>query len=193
MSIPAILLAAGASRRLGTPKQLIEVHGETLLNRTVRLAREAGARPVVAVLGAHCAEIAATLPQDQAVVVENDAWPSGMASSIRAGLRALEVHAGTAPGVLLLACDQPRLTSAHLRRLLDAWRETEGCIAASAYGGARGTPAIFPRALFPQLNALQGDKGARSILARPHCPLVEVEFAGGEVDIDLPGDLERLS
>lgn len=189
MPISAIVLAAGASLRLGRPKQLVEFEGETLLHRTIRLAREAGADPVLAVLGAHFESIAATVPRDHAVLVHNDQWQTGMASSIRAGLRALDSLAPEAPAVLLLTCDQPRLTDGHLRNLLAIENTT---IAASLYSGARGIPAVFPRSLFPALAALQGDKGARSILAQPPCPLVEIEFPGGEVDIDLPADLDRL-
>jgi CTP:molybdopterin cytidylyltransferase MocA len=192
MAIPAILLAAGASRRLGWPKQLVEFEGETLLNRTIRLAREASAAPVLVVLGAHFAEICVTLPLNDVVLVHNDQWETGMASSMRAGLRALETCAPAAQAVLMLTCDQPRLTAEHLRTLLAACAGKDAPIAASIYGGTRGTPAMFPRALFPRLAALEGDKGARSILTKPPCELIEIDFPGGEVDIDMPGDLDEL-
>lgn len=193
MAIPAIILAAGASRRLGRPKQLVEFEGETLLNRTIRLAREAGATPVLVVLGAHFAEICATLPLNDVVLVHNDQWQTGMASSIRTGLRALEACAPAADAGLILTCDQPRLTASHLCALLAPYAEEKGLIVTSRYGGTRGTPSVFPHTLFSRLSALEGDKGARSMLANPTCALVEVELPGGEIDIDLPGDLESLA
>jgi molybdenum cofactor cytidylyltransferase len=188
MPIPAIVLAAGTSHRLGRPKQLIEFEGETLLNRTLRLVREGGADPVIAVLGAYIDRIRPTLPP-QIHVVENSEWQSGMASSIRAGIRALDP---SAPGVLLLLCDQPHLTAAHLRALAAAFSAQPPVIAASRYAGARGTPAAFPGSLFPALAALTGDHGARPILAQPPCAFIEVDLPGGEADIDLPGDLAQL-
>jgi molybdenum cofactor cytidylyltransferase len=188
MPIPAIVLAAGASHRLGRPKQLVEFEGETLLNRTLRMAREAAADPVIAVLGAYIEQIRQILPP-QVKVVENSEWQSGMASSIRAGIRALDA---TDQGVLLLTCDQPRLTTHHLRALLAAFSSEPPVIAASRYSGKRGIPAAWPRSLFPSLAALEGDKGARAILAQPPCELIEVEFPGGDVDIDLPDDIAQL-
>lgn len=188
MPIPAIVLAAGASRRLGQPKQLIELDGETLLHRTVRLAREAGCDPVIAVLGAHIEQIRPTLPPN-VEIVENSEWQTGMASSIRAGVHALDAHA---EGVLLLACDQPRLQADHLRALRAAFRSEPPVIAASRYSGKRGTPAVWPRSLFPALAALEGDRGARAVLAQPPCALIEIDFPGGDVDIDLPHDLAQL-
>lgn len=192
MTIPALILAAGASRRLGRPKQLIEFEGETLLNRTIRLARGAGADPVFLVLGAHFEEIRRTVPLQQVALVHNDEWKTGMASSIRAGLRALALGAPAAKGVMLLTCDQPRLSVVHLRDLLEPYTEKKAPIMASTYGGTRGTPAVFPREVFGRLSALEGDKGARSILVHPPCALIEVEFPGGEVDIDVPADLGHL-
>ena len=192
MTIPALILAAGASRRLGQPKQLIEFEGETLLNRTIRLAGAAGADPVILVLGAHFEEIRRTVPLQQVALVHNDEWETGMASSIRAGLRALELCAPAAEGVLILTCDQPRLNLGHLCALQKPYAQKNAPIVASKYGGTRGTPAVFPRELFGRLSALEGDKGARSLLAHPPCALIEIDFPGGEVDIDVPADLDRL-
>jgi molybdenum cofactor cytidylyltransferase len=97
------------------------------------------------------------------------------------------------PGVLILGCDQPRLTAGHLRALLAAFAaQASPAMAASAYAGVRGIPAVFPRMVFPQLLALRGDQGARALLLRSTCPLIELSFPGGEVDIDMPADLGQL-
>ena len=92
-----------------------------------------------------------------------------------------------------MGCDQPRLTAEHLRALIDAFTASEAkTIVASAYASGHGVPAVFPRATFADLRALRGDKGARSIIEGERCPVVDVEFAGGEVDIDLPEDIAQL-
>lgn len=193
MSVPAIILAAGASRRLGKPKQLVEFGGETLLERALRLAREAGARPVLALLGAHFAPICVTIPFDDAIPVLNDQWEQGLSSSIHAGLHELDARAPHAPGALVMSCDQPRLTADHLRALLQAFAaQSTPSIVASSYSGAQGVPAVFPRSVFPNLRALRGDKGARALLVQPPCPVIALPFDGGELDIDMPDDLAQL-
>jgi len=194
VSVGAIVLAAGASRRLGRPKQLLKYNGETLLERAVRLAGESGAAPVLTVLGANYTTIRASVDVTRnSIPVINDQWESGMASSIHAGLKTLDDVAPWARGVLILTCDQPRLSSDHLRALIEAFvREGENAIVASTYAGAVGIPAVFPRVAFPELRALRGDKGARALLMKPPCPVVGLPFAGGEVDIDKPEDLAQL-
>jgi CTP:molybdopterin cytidylyltransferase MocA len=192
-SVAAIVLAAGASRRLGQPKQLLIYGEETLLERAIRVAGEAGAAPVLAVLGANCAVILAAVDLIHAVSLINDNWEKGIATSIHAGLESLDAVAPQADAALILSCDQPRLTADHLHLLIEAFAaRREPSIVASAYAGVVGIPAIFPRVAFPHLLALRGDQGARAILAQPPCPLVPVPFAGGEVDIDQPGDLAQL-
>ena len=193
MPVAAILLAAGASRRLGRPKQLLVYEVEMLLERAARLAAEAGASPFITVLGAHFAEICAAIPQGDSIRVLNDNWEQGIATSIHAGLHALSVIAPKASGVLLMTCDQPRLTSKHLRKLIKAFKEGGGHgIAASSYGGTLGVPAVFTCEVFSWLRKLRGDQGARKVLLRPPCPLVKIDFPGGEVDIDEPADLAQL-
>lgn len=193
MPVAAIILAAGASRRLGRPKQLLSCRGETLLNRSIRVVSESGASPVLAVLGAYFPEIAASIPSQTAIQIHNDLWKEGMSASIQAGLRALDVVAPGTAGVLLMGCDQPRLTADHLRSLLAAFAaHASPVIVASSYAAVLGVPAIFPRETFAQLRALRGDKGARSIIERAPCPVVPIDFEGGDVDIDSPEDLPLL-
>lgn len=194
MQVAAVILAAGASRRLGQPKQLLLFSGETLLARAVRIASEAGAEPVFAVLGAQSEAIAQALAASSARVVLNTEWQSGLASSVRAGVHAVQQQSPSVEGILLMNCDQPRLDATHLRALLAEFALQAGQgIAASSYSGARGVPAIFPRALFGQLRQLTGDKGARALLSQSSIPVSLVPFAGGELDIDTPVDLAHLS
>jgi molybdenum cofactor cytidylyltransferase len=193
MPVAAIVLAAGASRRLGQPKQLLMLGGETMIGRAIRLAREGGATPVIAVLGAHCELIREAVMMVDSTSVINNAWEQGISTSIQAGLAELENSAPQAAGALILGCDQPRLTAAHLCELLEAFGAEEApTIVASAYSGILGTPAVFPREAFAELRALRGDKGARSLLTHPQRPLIALPFPGGEIDIDLPRDLVHL-
>jgi molybdenum cofactor cytidylyltransferase len=193
VSVAAIVLAAGASRRLGQPKQLLLLGGEALLERAIRLAGEAGAAPVLTVLGANREVILAAIELNRAVPVINNDWEHGIAASIQAGLESVDAIAPNAMAALILSCDQPRLTATHLRELIEAFAaQTEPPIVASAYAGVVGIPAVFPRLVFPHLIALRGDQGARAILAQPPCPLIAVPFPGGEVDIDQPEDLAQL-
>jgi molybdenum cofactor cytidylyltransferase len=190
MRVPAIILAAGASRRLGRPKQLVRVGDETLLGRTIRVVKDAGADPVLVVLGAHRDRIVGGVDLTGVHTVFNPDWEEGIASSIRAGIVALQQELPDAMAVLLLVCDQPRLTAEHLRGLAAAFDEgAEPAIVASAYAGIAGIPAIFPADEFAALLDMRGDEGARRLMRNPRCPLVTVSFDGGEMDVDTPADL----
>ncbi len=169
-SVAAVILAAGRSSRLGEPKQLVVLGGERLLDRAVRVAIEAGCTPVVVVLGAAAERIVAECALGTATVVMNEAWASGMASSIRAGVAGLN-----ADGAILMTCDQPAVAADHLRRLM-----SQDEPAASSYAGRRGVPAYFPRRCFAELLLLEGDAGAKALLQSART----VELAGGELDID---------
>lgn len=193
LSVAAIVLAAGASSRLGQPKQLLMLGDETLLARAIRLANEAGAAPVITVLGANCSTILPSMETTNSIHVINAHWELGISTSIHAGLDALEDSAPDAAGALVLACDQPRLTADHLRALIEAFAAQEkSSIVASEYAGVLGVPAVFPRMVFADLRALRGDRGARSLLVHPPCPIISMPFPGGEVDIDRPEDLSQL-
>jgi CTP:molybdopterin cytidylyltransferase MocA len=176
----AVVLAAGASTRLGEPKQLVMLGGETLLERAVRVAHEAGCVPVVVVLGAAAELVAARCDLGSAVVVVNEAWEEGMASSIRVGIGGV----GGADGVVLMTCDQPAVTAEHLLALMAGQVTT-----ASAYAGRRGVPAYFPAASFPALMELTGDAGARELLRGA----ATVELVGVELDVDTATDLAEAT
>jgi len=193
MTVAAIILAAGASRRLGQPKQLLMHGGETMIERVIRLANEGGATPVITVLGAHFELIHEVVRLSNSRLVVNSAWEQGISSSIQAGLTAVEEGAPQTLGALVLACDQPWLSAEHLRAMLEVFgTQATPAIVASAYLGVLGTPAVFPRQVFAKLRALRGDMGARTLLMQPPCPLVSLPFPGGGIDIDLPADVSHL-
>lgn len=191
-ALPAVILAAGSSSRLGQAKQLLLLDGETLVQRAIRVAHEAGASPVFVVLGAHSEAIRAGIEGTVARIVVNEDWREGMATSICAGVGAMEEESPDSVGVLLMLCDQPSVTVEHLRRLMQEFFAARDAAIASVYAGKRGTPAVFPRTAFAELLALRGDKGARGLLGDPARRVIEIPLEGGEVDIDLPEDLEHL-
>jgi molybdenum cofactor cytidylyltransferase len=191
--VPAIIIAAGSSSRLGQPKQLLVLDGETLLQRAIRVAKEAGASPVLGVLGSHREQIESQVDLSEVSAVLNPAWEQGMATSIRAGVQALEQQAPKPGGLLLMVCDQPSVTAEHLGRMLHAFRQDPTRTIASVYAARRGVPAIFPQFAFPDLLALRGDRGARGLLLNPNRSVTEIPLEHGEFDIDRPEDLARLS
>jgi CTP:molybdopterin cytidylyltransferase MocA len=182
MSIAAVVLAAGASSRLGEPKQLVILAGETLLERTVRVAREAECSPVIVVVGAEYEQVLGNSVLGDGVPVINDQWKEGMASSIRLGVEALQFAARDAEGVLLMTCDQPAVTVEHLARLM-----ARAEVTASRYAGKNGVPAFFPARCFEKLMELKGDVGARELLAQARYE----ELENGDLDVDTVADLER--
>ncbi len=173
------MLAAGASLRLGTAKQLLRLGTETLLERTVRVVIEAGLSPVLGVIPVDLTIEPA--PAGMIRVVNQEAV-EGMASSIRAGLRALASDGAPVTGAIILACDQPAVTAEHLRELANGSAE----VIASAYAGRKGIPVYFPRAAFGALLALRGDLGARDLLQSAKA----VPLPGGELDVDTIQDLD---
>ncbi|MDE1162977.1 MAG: nucleotidyltransferase family protein [Acidobacteriaceae bacterium] len=179
MSVAAILLAAGFSRRLGRDKQRVQLHGEMLVERAVRIAVEAGLEPVVAVVRE--ADLIAPLQALGALVVLNRKALEGMATSIHAGLRTLP--AAGVEGAVLMTCDQVMLTAAHLQSLSRVRDQITG----SRYAKRIGVPAYFPAATFGSLSQLQGDEGARSLL-REAAAVVNEDLA---LDIDTEDDLLR--
>jgi len=189
MPVAAIIVAAGASTRLGQLKQLVKIDGEPLLQRAIRCAQQAGASPVFVVLGADRELIRNAIDFGAASIVVSENWEEGLASSIRAGVQAA---AGSA-GLLLMTCDQPRVTAEHLRAMIEKFEgRPEPVLVASTYAGVRGTPAIFPREAEGDLLALRGDRGARVLLHQPTWPVISLPLEGGEIDIDCPDDLKRI-
>ncbi|KAB2343035.1 nucleotidyltransferase family protein [Actinomadura rudentiformis] len=181
-----LLLAAGEGSRLGRPKALVELGGERLVDRGVRVLREAGCSPVVVVTGA------AELEVMGAVVVTNPGWRTGMGSSLRIGLGELPP---TCPAVVVTLVDQPRITTAAVRRLIEAY-DGGAQVAVATYGGKPRNPVLFVRAHFSAVaETAEGDVGARPFL-RSHADLVTpvpCEDVAAPDDIDTPEDLAAFS
>jgi len=170
MGVTAIVLAAGFSRRFGSAKQLFTYFGEPLVHRAARVAREVAA---VVVVIPNDAAIRQALDGLDVTIVENGERAEGMASSIRAGVRACDGD------VLLTLCDQPAVTASHLQKLI----ASQAPIAASGYDGTVGVPALFRSAYRDELLALRGDAGAKALLRANEVDVIQL--ADG-TDVDRP-------
>ena len=192
----AILLAAGASTRLGRPKQLLRIDGESLLRRTARFATQAGCSPVFVVLGFEASEMVPELDSLGVETILNPAWPEGMGASLHVGMERLRCLEPQPQAVLLLVCDQPRLSAAHLGNLLlrhAAARPSDHvAITASVYAGHAGVPAVFSAPLFPQLRLASGDRGAKDLIRAQAERVQGIPWPEGEFDLDRPEDLSII-
>ena len=182
--LTVVVLAAGASARLGRPKQLVAWRGETLVHRAARLALASEVGAVRLVTGHQAEAVAGAVADLPVTCLHNPRAAEGLASSLHRGLEGLDT------AVLLLTCDQPLLTAEHLRALVDTWRRTGAAAVASFYDGVPGVPALFSAPLLPELRALQGDQGARAVLRRH--PVECVPLPGGGVDVDTEEDVRGL-
>ncbi|KAA2238754.1 nucleotidyltransferase family protein [Chitinophaga agrisoli] len=188
-----IILAAGASTRMGAPKQNLVFKGKTLLQHAIDTAIESHCTPVIVVKGAHAVIISPeNLPADRVSIIDNPNWQEGLASSIRTGISALQQKAPAATGVILMLCDQPYVEAAHLNGLMLKKLETGKGIIASYYNDTMGVPALFDKAFFPALLSLAGEEGAKKLLYQYEDEVTAVPFPLGSVDVDTPADYERL-
>lgn len=184
-----IILAAGASRRMGRPKQLLAFRGKNLLQHIVDEALGFTDR-VVVVLGANHEEIAAQIMPGAASVIINDHWEHGMSTSVRCGLDALDNSDATA--AVFLTCDQPFVTAGLLRQMADTHKNTGKPIVACRYAETLGVPVLFHQSVFVHLSGLQGDAGAKKIVMQFSELVATVDFPEGQFDVDTPEDYDKI-
>lgn len=186
-----IVLAAGASSRMGKAKQLLELNGQPLVSRMCSLAKVAGFDAVLVVTGARHKRIEDAIPPF-AYTTFNPGWASGMGGSVYSGLSwavkrfPLLSHAG------FILTDQPFLSSSLLQRLLNTIKDSNAPGAAAFYKGGLGVPAVFSATLFPELLALKGEKGAKAVLQKYRNALLAIPFPKGDFDLDVPEDWARF-
>jgi molybdenum cofactor cytidylyltransferase len=187
--VAGVILAAGESRRLGRPKQLLPLGQKTMLEHVVEVALSSPLQEVIVVLGHRAEEIQPLLGGVKAVV--NEEWPQGLSGSLRVGLGALSPQF---EACLFFLADQPQVTPQLVDSLITRHRRTLAPIVAPRFRGRRGNPVLFARSLFPELLILQGEEGGRSLIEK-HRSLVEWVEVDSEdyfLDIDTQEDLKRL-
>jgi molybdenum cofactor cytidylyltransferase len=186
-----VILAAGSSTRLGQPKQLLIFKGSSLIKRVAKIALEVS-RKVVVVTGFQSKKVQAELSGLPLIIVQNDSFGEGIASSIRVGVGALIENFKSLTGVIFLVCDQPYLSQNVLTELIQSAHETGKGIIASAYGGTTGIPVLFHKSFFERLLNLKGDMGAKKLIQENLKNMATIDFREGDVDIDTIGDYEAV-
>lgn len=194
MRAGAVILAAGASRRMGQAKQMLPLGGSTVLGRTLEAALRSRVDEIVLVLGFCAASILETLPRstlDRVKTIVNPNYEHGMAGSLQMGISALDSRSTAA---LILLGDQPLVRTDTLDRIIEAHIGTQAWIVIPTYHGDRGNPVLIARALFPEIMQLRGDTGCRAIFgAHPEqIAKIEIEDEGILLDVDSREDYERL-
>lgn len=190
--ISGLILGAGASQRLGPPKQLLPFRGTTMLGWVVQQAQSAtGVDELIVVLGRAADEVREQVDFGTARVVENPIFTEGCSSSYQAGLAALNSES---QAIMIILGDQPGIQPEVINTLAEAWRRTEALIALCSYNGRKGHPMIFSRAMFGQLERLHGDKAAWKLVDANADLVQEVHFnLPFPDDVNSASDFERLT
>ena len=181
-----LLLAAGASTRMGQAKQLLRIAGESLIQRAVKTALSTIFRPVVVVLGANREQIEPELLGSDILKVFNADWATGMGSSIATGLDFLLQQQPSIQQVLILVGDQPLLQTDTLAALVELQSRTQAPLVVSRYTDTLGVPALFTSVLFAELTALHGAQGAKVLIQKYQDQAAAFDFPEGALDLDTP-------
>jgi molybdenum cofactor cytidylyltransferase len=193
-AVAGLLLAAGASQRMGRPKQLLPYRGRSLLRHAAETALAAGCSPLVIVTGALHEELMAEVSGLPVEVVHNPEWQQGMGSSIQVGMQLLEAlpAAAKAASVMMTLTDQPLVTAVLLRTLLTVRKATHAPAVATSYANTVGVPALFGREVWQQLKELPAQAGAKKLLDKLGDEVVTVPFPAAAVDVDTPAQYQAL-
>ena len=187
-----IILAAGRSNRLGSPKQLLNYQGKSLLQHTIDSALESRVKLVIIVLGYDAEEIENQIREQSALILKNPDWATGMASSIRLGINFLKKQEPMVDNALIMVCDQPHVSKELIKLMIQKRQEKNTSIIACSYSNTIGTPVLFHNQHFEDLTQLMGDQGAKSILMKYPESIEIIQFEQGRIDIDTPENYKNL-
>ncbi len=191
--IEIMIMAAGASRRLGQPKQLVKYQGETLIRRISKEALHTEIGNVTVVTGHDHKKVENEIKELGIDTFYNAEWEEGLGASIRNGLTNILNAKPDTNAVLLTMVDQPYVDGAHLKKLANAYDSSRPMIIASAYSSTFGVPVLFDSQYFEEMKQLKGDEGGKKIFANYLRNIVEIPFIKGAIDIDEKEDLESLN
>lgn len=181
--IGVVILAAGASSRMGMSKQMLPIEGISLLSRTIQTALDAKFKSIVVVLGSNADEHRIEANEFPVTTIDNSQWQKGIGTSIRAGITHLKKQTSVA-GAIILVCDQPTLSVEVLKGLVVKQHETNRPIVASRYANTVGVPALFMANVFDKLLSLDGDEGAKKVIKQDPTIVDTIDFPSGEIDLD---------
>ena len=189
-SIAAIILAAGGSKRFGSPKQLLEWNGDTLINRVVKLALSTRLDPVIVVLGSEYENIKNKITEkDKLIIIKNNDWEIGQSTSLIAGVK--EIEAEKIPFVVLL-CDQPQISAINVKSVIKTFQKSDSEVVITEVEGKLTPPVVFSPLCIPGIKELTGDRGARSIINRYRYKTYIETDTRLLMDIDTPEDYLKL-
>ncbi|MBC7971755.1 MAG: nucleotidyltransferase family protein [Verrucomicrobia bacterium] len=191
-TIGLMILAAGASTRMGTPKQLLPFQGRSLLRYMAEVTIASCCTPVVVVLGSQSERMKLEVEGLTLDIVENQRWAEGMSTSIAAGMTALTAINPALDAVVIILCDQPFVSAPLLDQLVASYRTTHRPIIASAYANTAGVPALFERSLFAELMTLKATVGAKHLIKQHAKKVLQVSFPKGAIDLDTPAQYQQL-
>jgi molybdenum cofactor cytidylyltransferase len=187
-----IILAAGASSRLGRPKQNLVFQKNTLLQRAAETALASKCRPIIVVLGANADLIETSNLSKDLTIIYNRDWSEGLASSIRVAIKEIKKN-DAIHNVVIMLCDQPYVSAALIDSMVIDQQATGKPIVACSYNNTIGVPALFNKSVFAELLLLKGHEGAKKILKEHPDDMVIIPFDKGSIDIDTPEDYSRLT
>lgn len=180
--IAILILAAGSSSRMGSPKQLLKWGNTTLLNDSITQAANSISDSVFVVLGANYSKVKDSIKNKSVTILINNKWELGLGNSIAYGLNAIQKH--NFDGVLLMLADQPQVDTVFLNKLISAFEKGDKSVIATTYKNEGGVPAIFDKSYFNQLASLKGDKGAKLVINKsladttlitPSIPITDID------------------
>lgn len=189
LSVAIVILAAGGASRFGSTKQLARYQGKALLQHMLDVCVALTDSPVYVVLGADDKKISSSLDFKRAVIIKNEQWQEGIASSIRAAV----AHIDHANACLFIAADQIKINANHLHELIGAWRSNPAKLVAAEFNNIASIPAVYPSSFFTALSNLRGDAGGKSILLDNNENLISVPMPEAKIDIDYVADLTKLN
>jgi molybdenum cofactor cytidylyltransferase len=188
----AIILAAGSSSRMGRPKQFLKIDGETLIRKSANAALGASPNETIIVSGLDHDLIKNELRGLPLQIVVNPNSEMGMGSSLKFGLNFMIRNLPDFDAALIMVCDQPLLTSVHLKEVISEYKVARSPIVASFYSGRNGVPVLFHRSMFEKLLTIKDQQGAKNIIEQNLSLVKSVDFPEGVIDLDTPEDLKNM-
>ncbi len=189
----AIILAAGSSSRMGKPKQFLKIDNETLIQKAANAAMDAGACETIVVAGLDEDMIKAELRRSAIQVIVNPHSELGMGGSLKFGVSFVIKNLADSDAIIIMVCDQPLLTSIHLKKMIELHKTTQSPMVASFYSGRNGVPVFFHRSMFEKLLTIKDQEGAKNIIEQNPTLVKSVDFPEGAIDLDTPEDLKNLN
>lgn len=185
MNVSIIILAAGASSRMGAPKQLLLIDGKTLIKRTFDTAMDTPCHPIVLVLGANRDLIRKETEKMPITVIDNPNWENGISSSIKIGLAGAYMTEKAIEAVIFLTVDMPYVSAELITRMIEKAESDEKVeIVACKYEKQIGIPVLFKRSMFIDLLELSGDEGAKKVVVKNQNKVAFIDFPEGKLDLD---------